>query len=146
MRRVRFVAVAAAGVLLSGCAGPEPGLVGPQFSVTDLYLQPGQPSSLPPASAGTVTLSFGDASLTGTTGCAPLQGVTTLDGDRLHIDALTADPDGQCDPGQRRIHDVVVKMLAPGTDFRVSNRGPGEFVLTSNDGALDAPSMRLVRM
>jgi hypothetical protein len=162
--------IPAAAALLSACAMaltacgdqeeplPEPvSVAGPMWQVTDIYTTPGEPSSVPPGAAGSVGLTFGSGSATGSTGCAPIQArveysaggesATVDEADAVTFDIVDLGPvDAECSGSDAWSHGHMTELIVPGAEFDMSMTAPTELVLTVRDEAVDPPSIRLVAL
>lgn len=172
MRRLTAViaAATATAVLLSGCArvevdegagaealaeGNVAAVAGPEWTVTDIYLDPGELSTLPPTVAGSVSLAFGASSAVGATGCAPLQTSVTFlaggepaaveDAERVVFDSVDV-ADAPCEGDAAEVHEKMLELIEPGAEFDLERRGPTELVLTKDTPEVDSPSLRLAAL
>lgn len=171
MRRAAAL-LAVAALLLTGCSrvevderagaeaieeGDVAAVAGPEWTVTDIYLDPGELSTLPPTVAGSVSFAFGDSSAVGATGCAALQAnvrflagedlAEPADADRIVFDSVqVGDMDEECAGDARSAHDSVTALVEPGSEFEIARRGPTELVLTKDTPEIDSPSMRLAAL
>ena len=107
--------------------------------------------------AGAVAVNFGATTISGFTGCAPLQGTVSftqagkpansVDGDALHVEKVTYRQvdEEQCTGHIRFVHDAIVQFFEH-HDFAVSRPTGGELLLTVSGSELydDAPALRLV--
>lgn len=150
MRRV--LAALTAGALLTACApDPTADVAGSAWQVTDIWTTPGQPSTLPPQSAGLARLVFGEQSLSGHTGCVPLQGTVTFtrageparaeDADTLRIDHVESDSAADDCPALHTHHQLR-ELLEPGVEFDVRH-AERELTLTLRTDAVDRPAIGL---
>lgn len=149
MRRV--VAVLAAALLVGCTPDPTAEVAGSSWQVTDIWTTPGEPSTLPPASAGLARLVFGEQSLSGHTGCVPLQGTVTFtregeparaeDADTLRIDQLERDSAADDCPALYT-HRQLRDLLAPGAEFDVDH-AERALTLTLRVDAVDRPAIGL---
>lgn len=150
MRRV--IAALAAGALLTACTpAPTADITGSSWQVTDIWTTPGQPSTLPPQSAGLARLVFGEQSLSGHTGCVPIQGTVTFtrageparaeDADTLRIDRIERESAADDCPALHT-HRQLRELLGPGAEFdlRHSER---QLTLTLRTDAVDRPAIGL---
>lgn len=147
-----LVALGATAPALVACADRPPLVHGTAWQITDLYLEPGIPSTLPDTIAGRASLIFGETSVVGSTGCAPIQGAVTFtrDGqaasvenaDTVTFDEVEFEVPGQHCVGQAAfIHDQLQSLLAGGFDLqRTSDH---EMVLTRQAEEVDPPAIRL---
>lgn len=148
-------ALVGAGLLLAGCSGaPTTEVAGSSWLVTDIWTLPGEPSTLPPHAAGTAQLAFGGQSVTGTTGCARLQGTVAFtrdgatasatDADTLRIDRLETEP-APADCASAWVHENLVDIITPGATFDVHRSGRS-LVLTLQGEGVDRPAVGLSAM
>lgn len=138
---------------LSACS-VEPRVADTSWQVTDIWTTPGDPSALPPQAAGRAWLAFGEQSLTGHTGCVPLQGTVTFtageeaslaeDAETLRIDRLEIEP-AAADCPARWAHEQLTDLLVPGASFDV-HHGERALTLTLRDGAVDSPAIGLAAL
>lgn len=147
-----LVALGAATPALVACADQPPLVHGTAWQITDLYLEPGTPSALPDTIAGRATLIFGETSVVGSTGCAPIQGAVTFTREGQASSVENADAvifeevefevaDQQCVGQAAFIHDQLHSLLSGGFDLeRVSDH---EMVLTQQAEEIDSPAIRL---
>ncbi|AJE34054.1 hypothetical protein B842_11035 [Corynebacterium humireducens NBRC 106098 = DSM 45392] len=148
----RAVVALAAGALLVACApDPTADVAGSSWQVTDIWTTPGEPSALPPQSAGLARLAFGEQSLSGHTGCAPIQGTVTFtrageparteDADTLRIDHIEGDTAADDCPALHT-HEQLRELLAPGAEFDLRH-AERELTLTLRVDAVDRPAIGL---
>lgn len=143
---------ALAAVLLAGglvaCGTPEPTVLGSTWQVTDVWVTPGDPSAVPLGG----TLVFGEVSLTGSTGCAPIQGTVTFtrdgetvqaaDAEAVTVDRLEIDAPAAGCPAART-HQLLTTMLQPGATFDLRQDTDTELVLTLRGEGVDRPAIGL---
>lgn len=159
MSRRLAAVVCAAGLVATACGErpqAEAAIVGPTWTVTDAYREPGAPSALPPTVAGSVTMSFGESSVTATTGCGQLQAVVTFvdagkparaqDADALTVEDAELSEAGDCDDSARRVHSLVTEMFATGETLDFSPQTHGELLISMTTHAVDNPSLRLATL
>lgn len=166
MRQLALMGVVLASISgLAACGQddpePQPGtMIGHQWQVTNLYLEPDAPSDVSGAAGGAVTIVFGETSATGSTGCAPIQASIDFlaDGSPAHINDATAvrftdvripDPAGvgvDC-AGQRAWTDDSMRfLLSDGHVFDIHHPTQTEAVLTLQTSGVDRPAMRLAAL
>ncbi len=149
----RVIAAVVTGVLLAACTpDPTADVAGTSWQITDIWTAPGQASALLPQSAGLARLVFGEQSLSGHTGCVPIQGTVTFtragtparadDADTLRIDHIEHRSTAAADCPALHTHLQLEELLAPGAEFdlRHSER---EVSLTLRTDAVDRPAIRL---
>ncbi|MDO4631260.1 MAG: hypothetical protein Q4A82_03125 [Corynebacterium sp.] len=143
--------------LMLGACGSQEEIIDTSWQVANVYTTPDYPAAVPDAVAGAVTINFGASTISGFTGCAPLQGTvnfnregqpaTSVDGDALHVDDIKFRPidEAQCTGHIRFVHDAIVKFFEH-PDFRVTRPTGGELLLTvrSDNAYEDQPALRLV--
>lgn len=163
--RTTATGILAAAVLSLSACGSEPAedlseplsVAGPLWQVTDIYLEPGEPSSIPPDAAGTVGLLFGESTATGSTGCAPLQArvgyhdagetVPAVEATTVVFEQVEFGPtEEDCAGSDAWSHDKMTRLLESGAEFDLSMSTPTELVLTRQGEAVDRPSLRLVAL
>ncbi|MBC3185674.1 hypothetical protein H7347_03640 [Corynebacterium sp. zg-331] len=137
---------------LPGCAAEPDALVGPTWQVTGLYLKPGDSGELPSSAAGLAAFSFGETTVTGSTGCARVRGIVHFSKDGSPAAAREADAlafehldveDAQADCRGGAAHvDAALRELLSGP-YAVSRPSAAELVLTQRSEAIDAPVIRL---
>lgn len=135
---MKRAAVLACVLLLAGCAAPSQ-----TWEVVAVYTDPAVPGDVPPSAAGSAVVVFGEESLTARTGCAPLQAGATVDGDTLQLHGVDVGPVAADCPAQR-VHDQLVRVLAPHAEFDIRRYGDSEMTLTLRSDELDPPTIRLV--
>lgn len=157
MRRLFSLIGAGLGatVLLSGCATePTAEVMGASWLVTDIWTAPGEPSALPDGAAGRSRLAFGERSVSGHTGCAPLQGTVRFtregqDADVESANTLTVDRlefgDTEENCSAARVHDQLTGLIEPGAVFDVRHEDRA-LVLTLRTDAVDRPAIGLSSM
>lgn len=139
--------------LLTACA-QEPLIGETTWQVTAIYTEPGATATVPGPAAGLAQLAFGTSTVSGFTGCVPLQAETAYtdatgerrdpeDAERITFSRVTVDDAPEdCVGGARHVHDELVALLDG--PFEVSHPGDSEMVLTQVSDAIDAPAIRLV--
>lgn len=139
--------------LLTACA-QEPLIGETTWQVTAIYTEPGTTAAVPGPAAGLAQLAFGTSTVSGFTGCVPLQAEAAYtdaagerrdpeDAERITFSRVTVDDaPGDCVGGARHVHDELVALLDG--PFEVSHPGDSEMVLTQVSDAIDAPAIRLV--
>lgn len=148
----RCLPLCLAVVLLAACApDPSADVADTSWQVTDIWTTPGDPSSLPPQAAGRAWLAFGEQSLSGNTGCVPVQGTVsfTADGeaaradeaDSLRIDRLEVES-AAADCPAVWAHQHLTDLLEPGAEFDV-HREERSLTLTLRSDAVDPPAIGL---
>ena len=149
MRRTVAVvcAVLLSGFVLQGCGAKQEEIADTSWQVVGVYTTPNYPATVPDAVAGAVAVNFGATTISGFTGCAPLQGTVSftqagkpansVDGDALHVEKVSGHI--------RFVHDAIVQFFEH-HDFAVSRPTGGELLLTVSGSELydDAPALRLV--
>lgn len=149
---MRWVAPVLLAAALSGCAtDPSADVAGSTWQVTDIWTTPGDPSSLPPQSAGLARLVFGEQSLSGHTGCVPLQGTVTFtrdgeaaraeDADTLVIDRIERESAADDCPALHT-HSQLRDLLTPGAVFDV-HHASRSLTLTLRVDEIDPPAIGL---
>lgn len=128
------------------------------WQVTNVYTTPENPSAVPDEIAGSVFLTLGDHTLTGYTGCSPLQGVVDYTNDaqesaspelRTALTVTTLDLDetavAGCTGKAEYIHQAITSLLTSGS-LIIEHNPPDELVLREqNPSSIDAKSLKLVR-
>lgn len=159
MRRTVAVvcAVLLSGFALQGCGAKQEEIADTSWQVVGVYTTPNYPATVPDAVAGAVAVNFGATTISGFTGCAPLQGTVSftqagkpansVDGDALHVEKVSYRQvdEEQCTGHIRFVHDAIVQFFEH-HDFAVSRPTRGELLLTVSGSELydDAPALRLV--
>ena len=159
MRRTVAVvcAVLLSGFALQGCGAKQEEIADTSWQVVGVYTTPNYPATVPDAVAGAVAVNFGATTISGFTGCAPLQGTvsftqagkpaSSVDGDALHVEKVTYRQvdEEQCTGHIRFVHDAIVRFFE-NHDFAVSRPTGGELLLTvsGSEPYDDAPALRLV--
>ncbi|MCH6197219.1 hypothetical protein MHT86_06880 [Corynebacterium mastitidis] len=165
MRRSRYARAAAllgggaAAAVLVACSPEYSAVVGPTWQVTGLYTDPGESGDLPADAAGRAVLSFGEGTVTGSTGCSRIQGIVRFSAEgspaaAQDADALTFDrvdienaenagdaSDAPCVGGAAHV-DATLRGLLRG-EYSLSRPSEAELVLTQRSEAVDAPAIRL---
>ena len=125
MRRTVAVvcAVLLSGFALQGCGAKQEEIADTSWQVVGVYTTPNYPATVPDAVAGAVAVNFGATTISGFTGCAPLQGTVSftqagkpansVDGDALHVEKVTYRQvdEEQCTGHIRFVHDAIVRFL-----------------------------------
>ncbi|WP_018117990.1 hypothetical protein [Corynebacterium mastitidis] len=165
MRRARcarataLIGGGAAAVALAACSPGHSAVVGPTWQVTGLYTDPGESGDLPADAAGRAALSFGEGTVTGSTGCSRIQGIVRFsaggspaaaqDADALTFDRVdiesaenTGDASGTPCVGGAAHVDATLRELLSG-EYALSRPSEAELVLTQRSEAVDAPAIRL---
>lgn len=138
--------VAVASGTLTACSEAPAEINGPTWQVTDIYHTLGEPSALPQSAAGHVTLSFGEHSLVGYTGCAGFQGISQFNEDQSTLTISELEFDDQLAEGcPTEVHEEVVEFLNLGsfTVIRQSDDA-STMILRERDNAADPSSIKLV--
>lgn len=140
--------------LALGACTAQPRVADTSWQVTDIWTTPGDPSTLPPHAAGRAWLAFGEQSLSGHTGCVPLQGTVTFttgekeslaeDAQTLRIDHLEIEPPAADCPA-RWAHEQLTELLRPEATFDV-HHGERALTLTLRDGGVDSPAIGLAAL
>lgn len=149
-----LTALVATVPLLAACGGQETAVAGSTWQITGLWTAPGDSGVLPGAAAGRAQLIFGETTVTGHTGCAPLQGTVSFTRDDAPSRAREADaltfgaveveaPAEGCEGPVRFVHEELVGLLAPETAFDLRHESEVELVLTRQGEAVDQPAIRL---
>jgi hypothetical protein len=152
VRRLLMTGAAAAVLALSACAtDPTAEVTGTSWLVTDIWTTPGEPSTLPPEAAGRARLTFGEHSMTGHTGCAPLQGTVSFTREGLDttvesahtftIDRLEVEEPAEDCPSAA-VHEQLTELIEPGAVFDV-HHDDRALVLTLRMDAVDRPAIGL---
>lgn len=161
--RKALVLLGAAAALSACTPSPEPvegSILGQTWQVTDIFTEPGAPSTVSGAAAGAVHLVFGDSSATGSTGCAPIQADATFlrGGDAVPADDAEAvefsgvgipDPAEagmECSGTRAWAHEHMTRLITEGATFDMSATSPTEMVLTLRGDAVDRPALRLATL
>lgn len=123
---------------LTACAQDIP--LSTTWQVTNVYVSPDTPSHVPEPAY----LVFGDSTVTGSTGCAEIQGRVSFSPDANRPTHATFRDmnfsDVSCQGTQRFFHDHMAQMLDGEFEVKKEN---DEMLLTKTDG-LDRPGIRLV--
>lgn len=149
-----LVALVAAVPLLASCGEQPTAVAGSTWQITGLWTAPGDSGVLPDTAAGRAQLIFGEATVTGSTGCAPIQGTVsfTHEGDpsrAQEADAVTFEaveieaPGEDCAGPVRFVHEELVELLAPQTPYDLRHESEVELVLTQRGAPVDRPAIRL---
>ncbi len=133
------------------------------WQVTDVYTTPDYPAEVPESIAGSVTVSFGNSTITGFTGCAPFN--ATVEFSRTDGDALVPSTSGEADHMRvpemvsdeqvsddctghvRFIHDALLDFFQSG-EFTISRPEETEMIITvatADAQAVDQPAIRLAQ-
>lgn len=140
--------------LLSACGAESSSrITGGSWQISNLYLDPQNPSAVPEAVLGRASLVFGETSVVGDTGCSSFQGKVSFhrDGEVSRADEaemLTFEevhfntPDPATCTGQVVHLDAQLRELLQG-DFRLSEPEEFQLVLTRDSDEVDPPALRL---
>lgn len=151
--RVSLASCAVIGAaLLSGCSTPETTPVsGPTWQVTGIFMSEAEPGALPADAAGRAVLAFGDGTVTGNSGCGPIQGAVRFsrdgesasptDADQVTFEQVTITERKGCEGGRKHVHDQLDELLQG--PYRLQYISDSELSLTRDDGAIDSPIIRL---
>ncbi|KQB83145.1 hypothetical protein [Corynebacterium oculi] len=137
---------------LAACAAEPGAIAGPTWQVTGLYLDPRDSGDLPASVAGLAAFSFGETTITGSTGCARVQGIVRFskdgsDSSAQEADAVTfeqidvEDAPADCQGGAAHV-DSALRDLLTG-EYTLAQPSDAELVLTQRSQAVDAPAIRL---
>ncbi|MGD7001413.1 hypothetical protein [Corynebacterium halotolerans] len=149
-----LLAVTAAAPILTACGGPDPQsqITGTSWQITELYLEPGTPSTLPDLVAGRASLIFGEHSVAGSTGCAPIQGQVTFtadgevsaarDADRVSFDRTEIEVPADGCVGQAMFTHERISGLLTG-EFEIARLSDYELALTQVSDEIDPPAIHL---
>lgn len=134
----KFLAVALSALTLTACSTDIP--VSSTWQITNVYVKPDTPSNVPEPAY----LVFGETSVTGSTGCAQIQGRVSFS---PSYDAPTSISfrdmnfeETHCEGSQRYFHDQLVVLLSG----EMAVKKQGDEMLLSKTGELDKPGVRLV--
>ncbi|WPF65820.1 MULTISPECIES: hypothetical protein [unclassified Corynebacterium] len=137
---------------LTACSTDHDEIVGPTWQVTGLYLDPQDSGDLPASAAGLAAFSFGETTVTGSTGCSRIRGIVhfskegsisaareadTLAFEQIDVEEVTED----CQGGVAHV-DSTLRSLLTG-EYELSQPSEAELVLTQRSTAVDAPAIRL---
>ncbi|WP_257159741.1 hypothetical protein [Corynebacterium cystitidis] len=140
---------------LTGC-GAADHLAGETFQVVSVYLEPNSPDELPASAAGAARLVIGESTMTGSTGCAPLQAAVVFsdsasgkevardDADLVRVTNVEFRDPGDCDGGRRFVHNALEVVLTAETDLRIDRLSGTELILTKQTGEINQPAIRLM--
>ncbi|MCS5479615.1 hypothetical protein NYP18_08085 [Corynebacterium sp. YIM 101645] len=152
MKRLLLTGATAVVLALSACTTePTAEVTGTSWLVTDIWTVPGEPSTLPPEAAGRARLAFGAHSMTGHTGCAPMQGTVSLTREGEDTDVESAhtftverleveEPAADCPSAA--VHEQLTELIEPGAVFDVRH-DDRDLVLTLRTDAVDRPAIGL---
>ncbi|RNE49858.1 hypothetical protein C5L39_00330 [Corynebacterium alimapuense] len=139
--------------LLSACTSPvEAPVIGTTWQITNIWLEPGEPSGLPGSAAGRANLVFGETSITGYSSCSAIQGSVSFTKEGEPASAEEADaisfgqveiepPEDNC--ASIRTHEQLVELLSPGSAFDLRHQNDFELILTQQVEILDRPAIGL---
>ncbi|MCS4536082.1 hypothetical protein [Corynebacterium sp. HS2168-gen11] len=141
-----------------GAGGADADFTNIAWQVTNVYTTPENPSAVPDEIAGSVFLTLGDHTLTGYTGCSPLQGVVAYANDAqesaspelptaLTVTTLELDETAVagCTGKAEYIHQAITNLLTSGS-LIIEHNPPHELVLREqNPSGIDVQSLKLVR-
>lgn len=149
-----LAALAACAPFLSACGNADAlaPVAGTNWQITDLYLTPEAPSALPDLIAGRAALVFGERSVAGSTGCAPVQGQVTFtsdgaesaaaDADRVSFDNVQiGEPAEDCVGRAMFTHRQLSELLDG--QFELARLSDYELALTKVSDEIDAPAIHL---
>lgn len=140
--------------LLAACgtADTSSQITGTNWQITNLHLAPETPSALPDLVAGRASLVFGQRSVAGSTGCAPLQGqvtfsadgepATAADADRVSFDLMEVEVPAEECVGQAMFTHQELSRLLDG-EFDLAQLSDHELALTKVSDEVDPPVIRL---
>ncbi|WIM67331.1 hypothetical protein QP027_09510 [Corynebacterium breve] len=150
------VGAVAVALLASGCSTPPPSdeMIGPNWQIVSLNTQPSSPDVLPASAAGAAHIVFGQATISGNTGCGPLQGAVSFTKDGKDTPAREAtemtmkkiefrEP-GECEGGPKFVHDSMERFFVVDASYAIKRLNDTEIILTKTSDAVDQPSMRLM--
>lgn len=148
------VALLTAAPTLAACGDRETAVAGSTWQITGLWTTPGDSGMLPDAAAGRAQLIFGEATVTGSTGCAPIQGTVSFtqegeparaqEADAVTFEAVEIEaPDDSCQGTVRSVHEDLTGLLAPETAYDLRHESEVELVLTQQGELVDRPAIRL---
>lgn len=151
--RPLFTLCAAGALLIAGCATPETTPVsGPTWQVAGIFMSADEPGALPRDAAGRAVLAFGDGTVSGDSGCGPIQGSVTFSRDGLSASAKDADSvtfeqvtiteTEPCEGGRAYVHGQLSTLLDG--PYRMRHVSDTELSLIRDDGSVDSPIIRLV--
>lgn len=132
--------------LAAACSNPQVEVTGPTWQVTDIYHTQGEPSALPQSAAGHVTLSFGERTLVGYTGCAGFQGISQFSEDHSTLSITELEFDEQLAAGcPTEIHEELVQFLNLG-EFAVirQSEDASTMILREQHNTANPMSIKLV--
>ncbi|AIG64662.1 hypothetical protein CATYP_08920 [Corynebacterium atypicum] len=153
LRRGLVSALCAGAVCATADCAQDPLLDEATWQVTAIYTEPGQPAAIPAPAAGIALLAFGKSTISGFTGCVPIQAMASYFDDhgqhtsaaqasRMELNQVTiANAEPSCEGPARHVHDELVPLLHGA--FKISHVGSTEIVLTQDVPAIDAPAIRM---
>ncbi|STC68814.1 hypothetical protein [Corynebacterium pilosum] len=138
---------------LGGCAISDR-MNGQIYQVVSVYLEPESPDELPASAAGAARLVMGESTMTGSTGCAPLQAAVVFSAqgqpaardvaETMRISNIEFRDPEDCDGGPRFVHDSLAQILTADTDYSIDQLSDTELILTKQTGEINQPSLRLM--
>ena len=159
------IAATCAAALLAGCgSGDEepqaPGdeqILDKQWQVVSINTTPDAASTIPESIPQAPTLSFGESTLVGTTGCTQMVGKVTYsaneerqniqDGNRLHFDEVDYDETAQdCHGASVWADNLLRNLISTGRDFHYTVNSNNQLVLELITDEVDSPSIKLVSL
>ena len=158
-------AAACAAMLLSGCGSDEetpqaPGdeqILDKQWQVVSINTTPDAASTIPESIPQAPTLSFGESTLVGTTGCTQMVGKVTYsaaekhqnirDGNRLHFDEVDYDETAKdCHGSSVWADNLLRNLISADRDFHYTVNSNNQLVLELVTDEVDSPSIKLVSL
>ena len=156
---------ACAATLLVACGSGEeepqaPGdeqILDKQWQVVSINTTPDAASTIPESIPQAPTLSFGESTLVGTTGCTQMVGKVTYsadeerqniqDGNRLHFDEVDYDETAQdCHGASVWADNLLRNLISAGRDFHYTVNSNNQLVLELVTDEVDSPSIKLVSL
>lgn len=160
-----LLAAVSSAALLSGCGSDEdepqaPGdkqILDKQWQVVSINTTPDAASTIPESIPQAPTLSFGESTMVGNTGCTQMVGKVTYsadderenirDGNRLHFDEVDYDETAKdCHGASVWADNLLRNLISADRDFRYTVNSNNQLVLELVSDAVDSPSIKLVSL
>ncbi|WJY90456.1 hypothetical protein [Corynebacterium confusum] len=158
--------LAAAALVLAGCGDSEPPaptapgderIVGKDWQVTGIYTDPEALSTISEAVTNVPSISFGESTAVGTTGCARFvakvsyaegeDAANVRDADYLRFDEVRYDERSEDCTGEAAwAHNSLSRLIATDREFDISINPNHQLVLTLRDGKVDSPAVEFVSL
>lgn len=158
-----LLAAVSSAALLSGCGSDEdepqaPGdeqILDKHWQVVSINTNPDAASTIPKSIPQAPTLSFGESTMVGNTGCTQMVGKVTYsadderqnirEGNRLHFDEVEFDETAEdCHGASVWADNLLRNLITSDNDFIYTVNSNNQLILELDTNEVDSPSIKLV--